>query len=154
MLALCGFRMLKRHFFLTPSLKLIFETYPAPLALHQLVVVSPGGEAVIRLAGYDLDGDGLVATITSLPGSGTLHQASRYLNVLSTLEHVPGVGVGKWVRNLFQFVGLSRADAVTQSFFHQSRSTPNAPGAPYALCSTRDGHLASGANLRKSPIGT
>ncbi|CAN0420785.1 unnamed protein product, partial [Laminaria digitata] len=48
----------------------------APLALHQVVAVSPGGQEVIRLPGYDLDGDELVATITSLPGSGTLHQAS------------------------------------------------------------------------------
>lgn len=50
---------------------------PAPLALHQVVSVSTGGEVVIRLMGYDLDGDDLVATITSVPDSGTLHQVSR-----------------------------------------------------------------------------
>lgn len=32
---------------------------------------------MIRLAVYDLDGDDLVATIASVPQSGTLHQASR-----------------------------------------------------------------------------
>ena len=53
-----------------------FEPKTAPLALHQVVAVSPGGQQVIRLPGYDLDGDELVATITSLPGSGTLHQVS------------------------------------------------------------------------------
>lgn len=51
---------------------------PAPLALHHVVVVAPGGQAVIRLPGYDLDGDDLVATISSLPGSGALHQASDF----------------------------------------------------------------------------
>ncbi|CAM9202769.1 unnamed protein product [Hapterophycus canaliculatus] len=49
----------------------------APLALHQVVSVSAGEEVVIRLTGYDLDGDDLVATISSAPESGTLHQASR-----------------------------------------------------------------------------
>lgn len=52
-------------------------TVPAPLALHQVVSVAVGGEVVIRLMGYDLDGDDLVATISSVPDSGTLHQASR-----------------------------------------------------------------------------
>ena len=47
---------------------------PAPLALHQVVSVAAGGEVVIRLMGYDLDGDDLVATISSVPDSGTLHQ--------------------------------------------------------------------------------
>ncbi|CAN0035443.1 unnamed protein product, partial [Pylaiella littoralis] len=47
----------------------------APLALHQVVSVSAGGEVVIRLRGYDLDGDDLVATVSSVPESGTLHQA-------------------------------------------------------------------------------
>lgn len=48
----------------------------APLALHQVISVSAGGEVVIRLTGYDLDGDDLVATVLSVPASGTLHQAS------------------------------------------------------------------------------
>lgn len=39
--------------------------------------MSAGGEVVIQLRGYDLDGDDLMATISSVPESGTLHQASR-----------------------------------------------------------------------------
>lgn len=54
----------------------------APLALHQVVPVSAGGEVVIRLMGYDLDGDDLVATITAVPDSGTLHQARPQTSVL------------------------------------------------------------------------
>ncbi|CAM9590523.1 unnamed protein product [Ectocarpus sp. 4 AP-2014] len=61
----------------------------APLALHQVISVSPGGEAVIRLSGYDLDGDDLVATISSLPESGTLHQLSK---VYSEYGYDPAAG--------------------------------------------------------------
>ncbi|CAM9381687.1 unnamed protein product, partial [Sphacelaria rigidula] len=61
----------------------------APLALHQVVVVSPGSEVVIRLSGYDIDGDDLVATISSLPGSGTLHQLSK---VFSDFGYDPKAG--------------------------------------------------------------
>ncbi|CAN0198904.1 unnamed protein product, partial [Scytosiphon promiscuus] len=67
----------------------------APLALHQVVSVSAGGEVVIRLTGYDLDGDELVATISSLPTSGTLHQAScRYglSKVYSDYGYDPAAG--------------------------------------------------------------
>lgn len=70
----------------------------APLALHQVVVVSPGKEAVIRLRGYDLDGDDLVATITSTPSSGALHQVS------DTAEIIYGILVAAapraWVHSL------------------------------------------------------
>jgi len=48
-----------------------------PLALHQLVEVEPGGEVVLKLNGLDVDGDKTVATITSLPESGTLYQVSH-----------------------------------------------------------------------------
>lgn len=65
-----------------------FEPKTAPLALHQVVAVSPGGQEVIRLPGYDLDGDELVATITSLPSSGTLHQA-RCPHCIPHLEASP-----------------------------------------------------------------
>lgn len=58
----------------------------APLALHQVVVVPPGEEAVIRLPGYDLDGDDLVATISSLPSSGTLHQVQKSSLVFFELQ--------------------------------------------------------------------
>ncbi|CAM9299509.1 unnamed protein product [Ascophyllum nodosum] len=61
----------------------------APLALHQVIVVSPGGEAVIRLPGYDLDGDQLAAGITSLPKTGTLHQLSR---IFSDYGYEPAAG--------------------------------------------------------------
>lgn len=40
-----------------------------PVALHQLVVVPPGGDAIVTLRGYDLDGDPLKATVRALPSS-------------------------------------------------------------------------------------
>jgi len=50
----------------------------APLAPHQLVVVPPGGDALITLSGYDLDGDMLRATVTQLPSSRAgLYQLSK-----------------------------------------------------------------------------
>jgi len=49
-----------------------------PLAPHQLVVVPRGGNALVTLQGYDLDGDKLRASVTKLPASGaTLYQLSR-----------------------------------------------------------------------------
>ena len=49
-----------------------------PIALHQLVVVPPGGDAVLTLRGYDKDGDLLKATVQSLPaGTGTVYQLSK-----------------------------------------------------------------------------
>lgn len=41
----------------------------------------PGGEAVIRLTGIDLDGDELVATVASLPESGTLYQVGEHISM-------------------------------------------------------------------------
>lgn len=50
-----------------------------PIALHQLVVVPPGGEALIPLRGYDLDGNPLKATVKALPAgdAGSLFQLSK-----------------------------------------------------------------------------
>jgi len=48
-----------------------------PLALHQLIVVEPGGAAVIALRGYDLDGDALKAEVTFFPDTGSVHQLSK-----------------------------------------------------------------------------
>mmetsp|Transcript_32075 Transcript_32075/g.47181 ORF Transcript_32075/g.47181 Transcript_32075/m.47181 type:complete len:374 (+) Transcript_32075:214-1335(+) len=52
----------------------------APLALHQLYEVSSGGELVLALHGYDLNGDKTLATITKLPTSGKLYQLSYVYN--------------------------------------------------------------------------
>lgn len=60
-----------------------------PLAPHQLVVVQPGGDAVVRLGGYDLDGDALTATVSGLPVSGTLKQLSA---VFSDYGYEPKAG--------------------------------------------------------------
>lgn len=49
----------------------------APLAPHQLVVVEAGGDVVITLKGYDLDGDALVAKLDALSASGNLYQLSK-----------------------------------------------------------------------------
>lgn len=49
-----------------------------PIAPHQLVVVDASGDTLIRLTGYDLDGDSLVATVITLPGSsGSVYQLSK-----------------------------------------------------------------------------
>lgn len=62
-----------------------------PLALHQLVVVSPGSDTVVPLRGYDLDGDKLKATVTALPeGTGVVHQLSK---VFSDYGYEPKKGV-------------------------------------------------------------
>lgn len=60
-----------------------------PLALHQLVEVETGGEVVISLYGHDIDGDETIATITTLPKSGTLYQLSHIFN---THGHDPKFG--------------------------------------------------------------
>jgi hypothetical protein len=47
------------------------------IALHQLVSVNAAGDAVIRLMGYDYDGDSLTYRILNAPTSGTLYQLSQ-----------------------------------------------------------------------------
>ncbi len=47
------------------------------------------GEVVIALTGYDVDGDALLARITTLPARGTLHQLSQ---VYSDYGYEPKVG--------------------------------------------------------------
>lgn len=49
----------------------------APIATHLTVVVDKGSEVVIRLSGYDTDGDKLVASIITTPSSGQLYQLSQ-----------------------------------------------------------------------------
>lgn len=60
-----------------------------PLTFHDIVVVEPSGDAVIRLKGYDLDGDKLKYFITSPPASGKLNQLSH---VFSNYGHNPKAG--------------------------------------------------------------
>jgi hypothetical protein len=43
--------------FIAPAVVAAAVTNTSPRAFHQLVVVPPSGEAVIRLNGYDFDGD-------------------------------------------------------------------------------------------------
>jgi len=63
----------------------------SPIALHQLVVVPPGSDALVPLRGYDLDGDKMKATIKSLPeGFGVVHQLSK---VFSDYGYEPKKGV-------------------------------------------------------------
>jgi hypothetical protein len=51
----------------------------APIALHQLVVVAPGGDSLVPLRGYDVNGDKMVATVQTLPAgdSGIIYQLSQ-----------------------------------------------------------------------------
>lgn len=60
-----------------------------PISFHDIVVVEPSGEAVIRLKGYDLDGDNLKYHITSPPASGKLTQLSQ---VYSNYGYNPKAG--------------------------------------------------------------
>lgn len=70
-----------------------------PIAPHLFFAVSKGGEVEIPLIGYDLDGDQLVTTITSLPGSGSLYQLSQvysdygYLPKHGSMINTPNVNV-------------------------------------------------------------
>mmetsp|Transcript_779 Transcript_779/g.1293 ORF Transcript_779/g.1293 Transcript_779/m.1293 type:complete len:362 (-) Transcript_779:95-1180(-) len=48
-----------------------------PISFHDLFVVEPSGNAVMRLRGYDRDGDSLKYRVTSVPKSGSLHQLSK-----------------------------------------------------------------------------
>ena len=87
---------------LVTSLALLCEPVAAtkPIAPHQLVVVDASGDTLIRLTGYDLDGDSLVATVMTLPGSsGSVYQLSkvRASSALPSALHVnpphaPSVG--------------------------------------------------------------
>lgn len=62
-----------------------------PIALHQLVIVPAGGDAVVPLRGYDKDGDPLKATVQSLPGgTGAVYQLSK---VYSDYGYEPKKGV-------------------------------------------------------------
>lgn len=60
-----------------------------PISFHDIVVVEPSGEAVIRLKGYDLDGDKLKYHVTSPPNSGKLTQLSQ---VFSNYGYNPKAG--------------------------------------------------------------
>eukprot|EP00617_Octactis_speculum_P027100 CAMPEP_0185751194 /NCGR_PEP_ID=MMETSP1174-20130828/9954_1 /TAXON_ID=35687 /ORGANISM="Dictyocha speculum, Strain CCMP1381" /LENGTH=325 /DNA_ID=CAMNT_0028428057 /DNA_START=48 /DNA_END=1024 /DNA_ORIENTATION=- len=61
-----------------------------PIAPHQLVMVDSSGEFVIAMRGYDLDGDSLVASLKTLPGSPSLlYQLSK---VFSDYGYEPKMG--------------------------------------------------------------
>lgn len=61
----------------------------APLAQHVTAVVEPGGDVVVTLRGYDVDGDALRATVASLPATGALAQLSK---VYSKFDYDPKKG--------------------------------------------------------------
>lgn len=61
-----------------------------PVALHQLVEVGVAGDVVIRLTGYDYDGDVLSYSILEAPKSGKLYQLSQ---VFSSYGYNPKAGV-------------------------------------------------------------
>lgn len=72
---------------------LLFSSFcvgDVPISFHEIVVVEPGGDAVIRLKGYDLDGDKLKYHVTSTPNSGKLTQLSQ---VFSKYGYDPKAGV-------------------------------------------------------------
>jgi hypothetical protein len=68
---------------------LLYSPAADPLPYHDLVVVEPSGDAVIRLRGYDLDGDQLSFSVTALPSSGSLYQLSQ---VFSSYGYEPKNG--------------------------------------------------------------
>jgi len=77
---------------ITTFVSLFFSSFgfsAVPVSFHDIVVVEPSGEAVIRLKGYDLDGDKLKYHITSSPNSGKLTQLSQ---VYSNYGYEPKAG--------------------------------------------------------------
>jgi hypothetical protein len=62
----------------------------APLAPHLAITVPKNGEVVIKLLGYDTDGGGLTATITTLPSAGALFQVTQ---IFSDYGYSPKRGV-------------------------------------------------------------
>jgi hypothetical protein len=61
-----------------------------PIAMHQLVIVEPGGNAVVRLTSYDMSGNVLNYTLAALPTSGAkIFQLSQ---VFSTYGYNPVAG--------------------------------------------------------------
>lgn len=61
----------------------------APIAPHLVYTVPKGSEVVIRLTGYDEDGDRLTARVTALPESGSVWQLSQ---VFSDYGYAPKRG--------------------------------------------------------------
>lgn len=108
-----------------------------PLAPHQLVVVPAGGDAVIRLAGFDLDGDELSATVASLPGGGSLKQLSA---VFSDYGYEPKSGAdigagaiavtGSANRVVYERPELDRAEAGKWGTFTYTVSDAFSTSAP------------------------
>lgn len=87
-----------------------------PISFHEIVVVEPSGDAVIRLKGYDLDGDKLKYHITSPPDSGKLTQLSQ---VYSNYGYNPKAGT---------VINSASATQVTgsQNRVYYKRSSPDA----------------------------
>lgn len=56
---------------------IVSDASTIPIALHQLVTVSPSGDAVIRLTGYDAVGNPLQYRILTAPKTGKLYQLSQ-----------------------------------------------------------------------------
>mmetsp|Transcript_7190 Transcript_7190/g.13672 ORF Transcript_7190/g.13672 Transcript_7190/m.13672 type:complete len:369 (+) Transcript_7190:374-1480(+) len=65
-----------------------------PLALHRVIEVERSAEVVIRLDGFDQDGDVTTAVITSLPAHGALYQVSQIYN-----QHGYDPKAGKLITN-------------------------------------------------------
>jgi hypothetical protein len=67
----------------------VSSTVADPIALHQLVSVPAGQDAVIRLKSYDTSGSQLQYEIRSLPATGSLYQLSQ---VYSEYGYEPKAG--------------------------------------------------------------
>lgn len=69
------------------------STATAPIAPHLSITVSKGSQKLIRLSGYDVDGDKLTATIISAPSSGSLYQLSQVFSDYG-YEPMRGTAIG------------------------------------------------------------
>lgn len=104
---------------LTTVVSLFFSSFAfgeIPISYHDIVVVEPGGDAVVRLKGYDLDGDKLKYHVTSSPASGKLTQLSQ---VFSNYGYDPKAGAAIQASEPTQVTG-------SQNRVYYKRPTPDA----------------------------
>lgn len=95
-----------------------------PIALHQLVTVQAGQDAVIRLKSYDTSGSTLQYEIRSLPATGSLYQLSQVYSEYgyepkagTLITSVPALVTGSNNRVYYRRPDIDREDGMLWSNF-------------------------------------
>lgn len=95
-----------------------------PIALHQLVTVQAGQDAVIRLKSYDTSGSTLQYEIRSLPATGSLYQLSQVYSEYgyepkagTLITSVPTLVTGSNNRVYYRRPDIDREDGMLWSNF-------------------------------------